>query len=109
SPHSYYVFIISDYFNPTYPFFFPTRRSSDLISNCLSLFEPNQPARPGAIPKCLLFTYKPPTDPGPPFKYLYVHQKAKSTSHSLRDRKSTRLNSSHVSISYDVFFLIRKK
>src|SRR5699024_12641489 len=37
------------------------------------------------------------------------HQERPGVPHRLRDRKSTRLNSSHVSISYAVFCLKKKK
>src|SRR5438067_13549337 len=40
---------------------------------------------------------------------LEVSQIARTVSRALRDRKSTRLNSSHVSISYAVFCLKKKK
>src|SRR5207245_9691681 len=59
---------------------FPTRRSSDLL--------PGLPCR-----------HRTPRHPGPPAG----HQSRR------RDRKSTRLNSSHGSISYAVFCLKKKK
>src|SRR5438132_650708 len=46
-----------------------------------SLSWPHQPARRGrscCIP-CRSWTKQPPTEPGPEFRYLYVHHTAKST------------------------------
>src|SRR5699024_12122378 len=40
---------------------------------------------------------------------LYVHDESGNYRPEVRDRKSTRLNSSHVSISYAVFCLKKKK
>src|SRR5690606_41645455 len=76
---------------------FPTRRSSDLKAaslvsqfrenSCLTK-DPSMPATPSAVLRATL-----PTKP----------------SHTTIDRKSTRLNSSHVKISYAVFCLKKKK
>src|SRR6202035_4251842 len=44
-----------------------------------------------------------------PFALRYPHQSAAQRPHSGRDRKSTRLNSSHLVISYAVFCLKKKK
>src|SRR5437868_15522056 len=63
---------------------FPTRRSSDL---------PRGTSPRGCAP----------TRAGP------CLQEARALSRHLTDRKSTRLNSSHVSISYAVFCLNKKK
>src|SRR5690606_41788478 len=92
---------------------FPTRRSSDLSGRASERFPQCDPPRlldlgagvRGAHPKCLLREYR--GDPrlrvplhqafGPPRTGWPVSQR--------RDRKSTRLNSSHVKISYAVFCL----
>src|SRR5690606_41518871 len=82
---------------------FPTRRSSDLCSASVTLtFNP-------AFAKVLRASasFFPVTDGtdtgGTPLLTT------RSTSWSARDRKSTRLNSSHVKISYAVFCLKKKK
>src|SRR5205814_10366077 len=66
---------------------FPTRRSSDLRSS-----RPRPTARPHSICLTLVSSPRPPT-----------------ASDRSRDRKSTRLNSSHLGISYAVFCLKKKK
>src|SRR5690606_42164507 len=81
----------------------PTRRSSDL-----SALEPEsapdrpsvpaRPAAPASPPRRLAAIASPPSAPSPPLP------PAPSA-----DRKSTRLNSSHVKISYAVFCLKKKK
>src|SRR5690606_40677110 len=80
---------------------FPTRRSSDLsigprstrTVTTLPVRDPETTAR-GRSPMIM---------PDP--QYVPVARKVPS---SPRDRKSTRLNSSHVKISYAVFCLIKK-
>src|SRR3712207_8304155 len=42
-------------------------------------------------------------------KYRYLDLRRPYLQHNLRDRKSTRLNSSHANISYAVFCLKKKK
>src|SRR5437868_12306905 len=66
---------------------FPTRRSSDLVSR--SVLDARFREVLGRSPIRYLTEWR-------------MH-------HSVRDRKSTRLNSSHVSISYAVFCLKKKK
>src|SRR5207249_12001008 len=68
---------------------FPTRRSSDLGSTCLF--------RTGRAGSCR--SPRPPSEPCP----------RRAAARGRIDRKSTRLNSSHVSISYAVFCLKKKK
>src|SRR5699024_12659811 len=75
---------------------FPTRRSSDLrdadvtiVAGCGVHTETGEPARHSGIHRFFL-------EPGAHVKYV-------------EDRKSTRLNSSHVSISYAVFCLKKKR
>src|SRR5699024_12629868 len=68
---------------------FPTRRSSDLHCRLLRL------QRRGRHPEFYFFY------PSHPFRAGGVY-------HGSQDRKSTRLNSSHVSISYAVFCLKKK-
>src|SRR5438477_7778073 len=65
---------------------FPTRRSSDLVKwSC-------EPARAEDVPAALARAY-----------FTAMQSRARA------DRKSTRLNSSHMSISYAVFCLKKKK
>src|SRR5690625_7086857 len=75
---------------------FPTRRSSDLWSAARLLTTPGGPhadgRRPPRAARC---------DPGA------RRPRAQPEEHR-RDRKSTRLNSSHVAISYAVFCLKKK-
>src|SRR5690606_41035033 len=90
---------------------FPTRRSSDLCAPSASP-QPDQtmtgatllhPLR-GSAPECAPRRDFPgcarPVSPG---NFSTVKN------HAFRDRKSTRLNSSHVKISYAVFCLKKKK
>src|SRR5699024_12637728 len=85
---------------------FPTRRSSDLWSLSVSPFGVNHAVfHPKLVPPSISERYSSPTykislGPKPAFSVAY--------SNTL-DRKSTRLNSSHVSISYAVFCLKKKK
>src|SRR5437868_11209146 len=67
---------------------FPTRRSSDLRRTFVS----------GADARVLGVRER-----------LAAHHVLRATALRARDRKSTRLNSSHVSISYSVFCLKKKK
>src|SRR5207253_10055540 len=68
---------------------FPTRRSSDLFATALA---PSPPCPPSSRPVPTGARASGPVGP-----------------RWLRDRKSTRLNSSHVAISYAVFCLKKKK
>src|SRR5207249_8475479 len=82
------LFFFSCYGHPRHLHSFPTRRSSDLSA-------PTRRARSGHSPK--------------PARVTVTVSRATSTAAtSPRDRKSTRLNSSHVSISYAVFCLKKK-
>src|SRR5690625_6683999 len=76
---------------------FPTRRSSDL-SWPIAAKQPKQPGR--AISSACTITVPSPSET--------AFHRAKSLP-SPADRKSTRLNSSHVAISYAVFCLKKKK
>src|SRR5690625_5344888 len=75
------------------PHSFPTRRSSDLgfHKGILEFIKPYE-CRPQWVVCCLVLTHANPLD----------HD-------CYRDRKSTRLNSSHVAISYAVFCLTKKQ
>src|SRR3712207_7076116 len=76
---------------------FPTRRSSDLLRHRRAALALT--AVPAATPPFLsLLTQADDTGPSP--------EKAAGAA---RDRKSTRLNSSHANISYAVFCLKKKK
>src|SRR5438874_9736149 len=74
---------------------FPTRRSSDLPSFCRTA-SGRQGALRHAATKC-------------PFLRGIVRGASQKWALRRRDRKSTRLNSSHVEISYAVFCLKKKK
>src|SRR5207253_10257663 len=79
---------------------FPTRRSSDLSSTACFRYNLACPLKSGwrLIGRCS-------TRSRPAFtSSLYI-----SATTTKRDRKSTRLNSSHVAISYAVFCLKKKK
>src|SRR5690625_6887368 len=75
---------------------FPTRRSSDLPSPQVDFPEGQKPAS-GLLAETSL------QDPDEALA------QARSEAHAATDRKSTRLNSSHVAISYAVFCLKKKK
>src|SRR5207253_11087125 len=84
---------------------FPTRRSSDLGNQCKAYGAPGIMRVPGRLQITWQDdnTLKIETDSGRQTRLL--HFGASSTG----DRKSTRLNSSHVAISYAVFCLKKKK
>src|SRR5699024_12512194 len=93
---------------PLHPPSFPTRRSSDLLTGRLT-------PPPGASFECVLLPddealYVMASDAGYGFvaKGDDLQAKNKAGKALLTDRKSTRLNSSHVSISYAVFCLKKK-
>src|SRR5699024_11953849 len=92
--------------------FFPTRRSSDLhviYASSSSVYGANP-----ALPKNE-YDWTRPLSPYAVSKlggesYVLAYQESYTLpSIAYRDRKSTRLNSSHVSNSYDVFCLKKKK
>src|SRR5256885_8942077 len=66
-----------------------------------------RPPRSTLFPYTTLFRSPPEPDPDPPSDCL--SPPGNSYSSLLRDRKSTRLNSSHLVISYAVFCLKKKK
>src|SRR5699024_12532861 len=72
---------------------FPTRRSSDLMIGARPILKPLLTA-----PSSVLF-----------LDNSSLMRSAVITLERIKDRKSTRLNSSHVSISYAVFCLKKKK
>src|SRR5438045_6491407 len=76
---------------------FPTRRSSDLVGTCTK-----------AMPRWMIAAAKPPRSPITP-PPTATSTDWRSTFSSSRDRKSTRLNSSHLGISYAVFCLKKKR
>src|SRR5690606_41586985 len=92
---------------------FPTRRSSDLLCGCaqhrLIVPEPNPVGAPvTAASNAFFFGAKQPRTvaecPSNAIDEVRIHQNIGQS-----DRKSTRLNSSHVKISYAVFCLKKKK
>src|SRR5207245_9469207 len=92
-PLTLLVFLSSVRSLPAVLLSFPTRRSSDLCARHLARPPPQHPAGPPRAPPRKA-ARRPPGTPDPPRG---------------RDRKSTRLNSSHGSISYAVFCLKKKK
>src|SRR5699024_12015752 len=109
-PSSFLLFYPSRAILP--PHSFPTRRSSDLFPRkglrspaaVSDAFEPGDPASP--------YVAEPRVLRGPRSArraYRIVARSTTSCTSAPTDRKSTRLNSSHVSISYAVFCLKKKK
>src|SRR5690606_42090690 len=88
---------------PHSPHLFPTRRSSDLRMHHHSIDPVTTPTTTAAAPAGVLVEASP----------RAANSAAKDTMVMtlvmVRDRKSTRLNSSHVKISYAVFCLKKKK
>src|SRR5204863_7876881 len=90
---------------------FPTRRSSDLLVDVSSVFGRGNRAAVGE--KDDVFAHRArAADDSLDALHRFVHRDhrplyADASAH--RDRKSTRLNSSHVEISYAVFCLKKKK
>src|SRR5207253_4387608 len=92
---------------------FPTRRSSDLRALTASASRAISTATLTFTSTCLKARFRK-TDPLPalPLRQPLPAHSAKSRQRdrlSESDRKSTRLNSSHVAISYAVFCLKKKK
>src|SRR5690606_39401003 len=86
---------------------FPTRRSSDLVMQAMSDTETPQ----GVLATLPLPDVRPPED----FAFALVSDAVSDPGNlgtimraKAKDRKSTRLNSSHVKISYAVFCLKKK-
>src|SRR5207245_9359753 len=92
SCHRLYHFIVYFSCHPLYLHSFPTRRSSDLVVFSFAVEEFGKAA-------LLRAAYESRADPVV-VREFYDHE---------ADRKSTRLNSSHGSISYAVFCLKKKK
>src|SRR5699024_12432824 len=92
---------------------FPTRRSSDLGMSVRNSDAPiSVPVGAGTLGRIMDVLGRPIDERGPieTDEVRAIHQKPPKfdeLSHSV-DRKSTRLNSSHVSISYAVFCLKKK-
>src|SRR5699024_12396276 len=95
-----YSLFLSYSVNP-YLYSFPTRRSSDLYENVFTMEEALTLSLDPANKDEPLYT--PPVDEGEETKTIPVFNGG-----VYKDRKSTRLNSSHVSISYAVFCLKKK-
>src|SRR5699024_11821831 len=83
---------------------FPTRRSSDLHREREHRFD-GLLNRPGLQRRLHVHVHQPPHEP----EAGVVDMAGEDRPRGGRDRKSTRLNSSHVSISYAVFCLKKKK
>src|SRR5699024_12716214 len=81
-----------------YPLTFPTRRSSDLRPTMRTMTTRSRCSSSTPTPNGAETPTSTPTGGWPP----------RCSSTRSRDRKSTRLNSSHVSISYAVFCLQKK-
>src|SRR5207253_7054141 len=87
---------------------FPTRRSSDLSMRLTRCHSPHQIPTDSGPSSCARDSAAPPPRPEETWR------RSRPTAHdegpeSVGDRKSTRLNSSHVAISYAVFCLKKKK
>src|SRR5207302_8670835 len=107
-----YIFFFYDHHNHPHLHYFPTRRSSDLSLRRTRLWAGNRETlRKAFFSRSSLLLYSLRTGRGraartearlarTEFRHLVVHR--------FRDRKSTRLNSSHVKISYAVFCLKKK-
>src|SRR5690606_41523734 len=81
---------------------FPTRRSSDLFSS-VNKQPPNTALNQGSVDDSFL------TDGISAVRFMTHAVVVTASLEGNRDRKSTRLNSSHVKISYAVFCLKKKK
>src|SRR5690606_40916717 len=92
---------------------FPTRRSSDLGPGLAEGHARAHAGRSNLVVVGALDTVPPPRRaPGDVTTLLYIEDYERARARYLRDpsdRKSTRLNSSHVKISYAVFCLKKKK
>src|SRR5699024_12864646 len=88
------------YLHPLPLYSFPTRRSSDLLSHGVVWAGKRTKVRKGTYADC--------EDAAMVVICAGAAQKPGETRLQLVDRKSTRLNSSHVSISYAVFCLKKK-
>src|SRR5690606_41891895 len=84
---------------------FPTRRSSDLAGTPHTILS-TPGGRPASWNICAIAITALGESSGP---LRIMVQPAPIAAQTLRDRKSTRLNSSHVKISYAVFCLKKKK
>src|SRR5690242_21203277 len=82
---------------------FPTRRSSDLLGFGLPMRPPNYSNQRSVINTAFEFGQR-----GGNSNLIKENFFKISFGFTLRDRKSTRLNSSHMSISYAVFCLKKK-
>src|SRR5699024_12494181 len=89
--------------SPRAPPSFPTRRSSDLS---VQFGQSNNYSGSSTVPFNPVFT---PSVMTPQDGLLSAEPEAMDPYEEMTDRKSTRLNSSHVSISYAVFCLKQKK
>src|SRR5439155_27107536 len=88
---------------------FPTRRSSDLNARCKTE-NPCVFSNPSPLCKSGIYvSWRAACRFAPSKKISLRFFPAGCASRSSRDRKSTRLNSSHVAISYAVFCLKKKK
>src|SRR5205814_6601683 len=109
SPHSS-LFLYS-HVPHSYLLSFPTRRSSDLPQDWLSPLNPRwDPSR--RVATIILKgrrQYAEPEKPGDIHAQSSHRWQKVQASEKAQDRKSTRLNSSHLGISYAVFCLKKKK
>src|SRR5688572_32683678 len=88
----------------------PTRRSSDLVqmNGAKGFFTTELVEGLDFVSYCALPEAAPPSIACAEDKLRRTHQQLASALHTLQDRKSTRLNSSHSQISYAVYCMKKK-
>src|SRR5439155_25252140 len=86
---------------------FPTRRSSDLVDSGCEAPMSRQCCGPGRC--CWPLSSAQADHPSFPAQLKKTDDRPEQKTMANRDRKSTRLNSSHVAISYAVFCLKKKE
>src|SRR5690606_42128914 len=109
----YAVFLFARYDAPGHLHSFPTRRSSDLLANAELRFSANAENASEGVPLVVLINGGSASASEIVAGALQDHKRGivmgTDSFGKGSDRKSTRLNSSHVKISYAVFCLKKKK
>src|SRR5204863_8441766 len=104
---TFFIFLLKCYVHHPHLHSFPTRRSSDLNRSSATHRSPTRSCRPASnasssFPRTSI-------SPAPKWKSRSAGTMKTRSTRVGKDRKSTRLNSSHVEISYAVFCLKKKK